>query len=274
MNFLSRNICAICQCRLTVHQEARGGVCDRLACRSRKAAEIDARRRQVKAADAEAARQLAVEYYDKMKPRLGVADPASLRLVIIPDYDQPVVKLPRKRRAQFRARLADVIQETSEEKMSPEVMIALAEDLRIRAQERPSDPAVAASCAVCTGCCCREGGTSAYLDRAAIRSYMARHPGMRFREVLKAYLSKLPSATFKGSCVYHGPTGCALPREMRASICGTYYCDGMKTLRKEIASEGPKTTLLVSTEKGKLFKAAVIEPDGKTMRLEEMTKSE
>jgi hypothetical protein len=266
MSYLSREVCAICQCRLTVHQQARGGICDDPECRRRKAVACDLQRRQEKAA---AVRRMAVKYCDEMSPRLGVGDPASLRLAIIPYYNQPVVKLSRKRRAEFRTHLAGLLRQAFDGKFDSAAVADLEAELRHHAQAQSDDPAIGAACTVCTGFCCREGGTRAYLEVGVIRSYMARHPGMRLREVAKAYLSKLPDATSKGSCVYHGPRGCGLPREMRSSLCNTHYCGGMKDLRNEIASEGPKTVLLVAAdEEGEFLKSAVIEPDGKTMRLE------
>ena len=265
----SRKVCEICQCRLTVHQEARGGVCDRAPCRARQAAESDARRRQASAAEAEAVRVVTEKYREEVAGRIGTADSASLRLVVIPFYDQPVVKLARRRRAQFRAHLARVIREALQEETGAGDTIAMDEERRPPAHQEFDEPSVGASCAVCAGSCCRAGGTHAYLDRAAIRASMARHPGMAFRDVLKAYLSKLPDATFKGSCVYHGSNGCGLPREMRSSVCNTFYCDGMKKLRTDIVSDGPKTALLVAVEHAKISKSAIIEPDGGVVRLPE-----
>ena len=269
LRFFSRKVkvCEVCQCRLTVHQEARGGVCDRAQCRATQAAESDVRRRQAIAAEAEAVRAVTEKYRAAVAGRNGAADPASLRLVVIPYYDQPVVKLTRMRRAQFRAQLTRVIRETLQEETGAGNPIAMDEEPRRLAQQEFNEPALGACCAVCAGSCCRAGGTTAYLDRAAIRTSMARHPGMAFRDVLMAYLSKLPDATFKGSCVYHGSNGCGLPREMRSSVCNNYFCEGMQKLRTEIASDGPKTALLLAVENAEISKSAVIAPDGKTVRL-------
>lgn len=267
VSFLSRKGCAICQRMLTVHQEVRGGICDDPECRKRQAVASDLRRQKEKAA---AVWAMALSYRDQVAPRIGVGDPASLRLAVIPFYNQPVVKLPRKRRAEFRAHLAGVLRQAFEGQFDSKAVTDLEAELRHHAQAHSDEPAIGAACAVCTGFCCRVGGTRAYLDVGAIRSYMARHPGMRFREVLKEYLSKLPDATCKGSCVYHGPKGCSLPRAMRSSVCNAYYCGGLTDLRNEIASEGPKTVLLVAAEERKLLKSAMIEPDGKTVRLDHM----
>jgi hypothetical protein len=225
---------------------------------------FDLRRQQEKAADV---KRVALKYRDEVSVRLGADDPASLRISIIPNYHQPVVELPRKRRAEFRAHLTAVLARAFEGKFDAADVADLEAELWHHTQSESDIPAVGAACAVCTGFCCREGGTRAYLDVGVIRSYMARHPGMRLREVLRAYLEKLPNATFNGSCVYHGPGGCGLPREMRSSVCNTYYCDGMKGLRNEIASEGPKTVLLLAVEDREVLKSAVIEPDGTTVGL-------
>jgi hypothetical protein len=261
----SRNGCAICQCRLSVHQEARGGICDNPECRRKNAAAIGLRRQQEEAA---ALRLMAVSYRDEVSPRLGLVAPASLRLAIIPYYHQPIEKLSRTRRVEFRAHLAGAVRQAFGAKFDSAAVSDLVEELRPHAQAQVDGPAVGAACAVCTGFCCRGGGTRAYLSVAVIRSYIARHPGMQFREVLKAYLSRLPDATYRGSCVYHGSDGCGLSREMRSSVCNTYYCDGMQELRSEIAAEGPKTVLLLAAEGRQLLKSAAIKPDGETARLE------
>ena len=259
----SRKVCEICRCRLTVHQEVRGGICDDPKCRGRKAVEFDARRRQQRTA----VRQMALKYRDETASRLGIGDPASLRLAVIPFYHQPVVQLSGKSRAEFKAHLVRVLRKALDGKSDSASEEDLEAELRQHAQAPFDAPAVGASCAVCTGFCCREGGTRAYLGVIALRSYMARHPGMRIREILHAYLSKLPDATCKGSCVYHGPRGCGLPREMRSSVCNNYYCGGMQGLQNEIASEGPGTVLLAALEEGRILKSAIVESDGKTIDL-------
>jgi hypothetical protein len=261
---LSPKNCAICQRGLTVHQEARGVVCDDPECRRKSAVALDVRRRQEKAA---AVKEAALKYRGEISLRLGVGDPVSLRLAIIPYYHQPVVKLSRQRRGEFRAHLAVVLQQAFAGKFDVAAVADLEAELWHHAQAESEAPVVGAACAVCTGFCCRGGGTRAYLDLGAVRSFMARHPGMRLREVLRAYLGKLPDATHQGSCVYHGPRGCGLPREMRSSVCNTFYCDGVKGLRNEIAAEGPKSVLLLAADEGEFLKSAVIEPDGKTADL-------
>jgi hypothetical protein len=261
---LSRKLCLICQCRLTVHQEVRGGVCDRLECHRKRMVEIETQRLREEAAALE---RTAAEHCAKIAPLLGIADAASLRVTVIPYFHRKVVKLSRRRRSEFRTHVANVLREAFEGKFDPAAVTNLKIELMSHARESSDEPALGSACAVCTGFCCRNGGTHAYLDVAVIRSYMARHPGMRLGAVLKAYMSNLPDATYDGSCVYHGSSGCGLPREMRASECNDYFCDGLASLRKDIAEEGPKTVFLAVAEGQKIMDAAVIEPDGKTVRM-------
>jgi hypothetical protein len=265
MPVLSQKLCVICRRALTVHQEARGRICDDRECRRRMAVEMDIQRRRN---EAEALRQAVMECRDAIAPLAGVADADALRMAIIPYFQWGIAKLPRKRRAEFRAHLAGVIREALKGEFDAAAVTNLKIELMSHAQAPSSEPALAASCAVCTGFCCRNGGAHAYLDIAVVRSYMARHPGMRPGQILRAYLRQLPVATHEGSCVYHGASGCGLPRDMRSSECNEYFCEGLASLRTEIASEGPKTVFLAAAEGGKILKAAVIEPDGATTRVE------
>src|SRR5262249_14417493 len=103
------------------------------------------------------------------------------------------------------------------------------------------------ACAQCKGFCCRDGGNFAYLTVDTIRRYMEAHPGVRPREVLAAYLAHLGNKTFRGSCVYHGPDGCTLPRSMRGDTCNDFFCDGLRGFRHNLPGTGPARGFFVST---------------------------
>ena len=104
--------------------------------------------------------------------------------------------------------------------------------MRDAATAQPNEEAVLASnpsildqaCARCRGHCCRNGGEEAYLTEDTIRRYLHEHPGTRPLDLLEAYLARVGHETFEGSCIFHGPTGCTLSREMRSDTCNGYFC--------------------------------------------------
>lgn len=94
-------------------------------------------------------------------------------------------------------------------------------------------------CALCKGGCCTKGGDTAYLSPDTIRRFMALHPAMRPRDVLRAYLDRLAPKTQQGSCINHTAQGCALPREMRADTCNHYLCATQHELHRRLEDEPP-----------------------------------
>ncbi len=100
-----------------------------------------------------------------------------------------------------------------------------------RREVRDRDKQVLAnSCALCRGHCCRFGKGHAFIKVETIVRYMQEHPAERPRDVFDAYASRIRQRAFEDSCVYHGPDGCALPREMRDRTCNRYLCDGLHDL--------------------------------------------
>jgi hypothetical protein len=118
-------------------------------------------------------------------------------------------------------------------------------------------------CAFCQGWCCRSGGDHAYLTVDTLRRYLAAHPGRRPRDVLADYLGRVGHKTYRGSCVYHGPAGCGLPREMRSDTCNDYYCTGLDRFREAVGDVAPARAAVVSQSDGIVWTAAVI-ADGET----------
>lgn len=259
---LAKSLCLYCGTPLTVHQEARGGVCDRLVCRTRKStAAVLQRQRE----ESEATWQAAVAHREMAVRDLGVSE--SLRLAVVPGSARPLAKLSRKRREEFRANLKEWVRQAFEDPLNPEGVDELRDELLTQVAPPAAPASVGASCAVCQGQCCRDGKNTAYLSPSVIRSFLVRHPGLRAGEVLRAYLSKVPEQTVDDSCVYHGVKGCGLSREMRSATCNRFFCSGLKALKREIAEHGEKATLLVCAQGGEVVRSAIMEPDGTTTLL-------
>lgn len=260
---LSHRRCAFCKARLDVHQAVRGGICDHPACRKQQAVAWAAQRRDAEVADA---RRAATDFRARVAPALGVTEPQSLPLGIVPNFHRPVVKTAPSRRAEFRAHLVRVVRQAFEEKLDAAGVTALAGELAEAVAVAPNFPEGQAACATCRGFCCRTGGTHAYLNVTVIRSHLVRHPGLRPAEVIRAFLNKLPAKTFDHSCVYHGRRGCALPREMRASLCNQFQCTGLKELHETLETTGPSPVLIVTHDGQKIRRSMLTKPEAGKMR--------
>ena len=101
-----------------------------------------------------------------------------------------------------------------------------------------------AMCAQCRGHCCMPGKEKhAFLTAAEL----AKKAGSTAHDALKNaadfYVQALPKRHIEGSCLYHTDAGCALPRDVRAPICHTYYCKPAKEVFRGIAGiKSPKST--------------------------------
>jgi hypothetical protein len=77
--------------------------------------------------------------------------------------------------------------------------------------------------------------------------------------VLAAYLARAGHKTYKGSCIFHRPGGCALPREMRSDTCNQHFCGGMKEFQHNLPDSGPVRGFFASTVDGAIQSAAFID---------------
>lgn len=176
-------------------------------------------------------------YWEKVIHSDRDLDPEQHPYVVIPAFSRKITTLPEPRRVEYREFLQKLIDETMgtgggageeragrdgsriEEKSSQEE-----EDLEDRLEVR--------ACSLCRGHCCRLGGNHAYLAKETLLRHLGRHPDDTPERVLASYMDRLPEKSFAGSCVNHGESGCALPREMRAHTCIAFTCSGLKALRR------------------------------------------
>lgn len=116
-------------------------------------------------------------------------------------------------------------------------------------QKRAAEPSgaaangVRAACGHCGGSCCMAGGTHAFIDERTMARVLAEHPGLSARGLLAAYVAAVAPLAYRGSCVFHGPTGCGLARELRAELCNSYYCNGLKELLNAKPQSGQRVTI-------------------------------
>ncbi|MCA1685514.1 MAG: hypothetical protein LC745_05920, partial [Planctomycetia bacterium] len=155
----------------------------------------------------ESLREKAGELRDREAAVLGVPEPETYTPTVLPSSRARVTNLPERRRRAFRSAVNRLISAASERLTAPPPGGA----------GRPSAPAssvapapevqpvLGGACALCQGFCCGNGGNHAYLTVETIRRYMARHPDLRPRDVLAAYLGRVGNKTYEGSCLFHQP---------------------------------------------------------------------
>jgi len=174
----------------------------------------------------------------------GLTASDTVRVVHIPGFTATLRPLAPRRREALRGRLQELIAAS-----------LASEDEAGSAPEAASLPAPEVSaeieaisgraCGSCRGWCCNTGGEHAWLTVATIRRYRAARPDLGPAEVEAAYLSRLGEQVYHGSCVYHGPAGCTLSREMRSETCNRFFCDGLAAFRREAAGDSAVRGLFV-----------------------------
>lgn len=190
----------------------------------------------------------------------GEPDVERFALALLPSNGRRISNLPERRRRRLRDHLNRLVGAAA-------AQAARRESAPVPARAEPEESAeelavLGAGCATCRGHCCPQGGDHAFLDVTALRRHLAEHPDARPRQVLEAYLARLPQKSYQGSCVYHTARGCALPRDMRADICNEWYCDGLHAFRAGMARTRTQRGFAVATEGGRVLRAARIDADG------------
>jgi hypothetical protein len=85
-----------------------------------------------------------------------------------------------------------------------------------------------AACTLCAGYCCKGGGEHAYIDERDLARVRQAHPELGARAVVRLFIESVPFESHAGSCVFHGPQGCTLPRSLRSDVCNSYFCGALR----------------------------------------------
>jgi hypothetical protein len=80
--------------------------------------------------------------------------------------------------------------------------------------------------------------------------------------VMRLYLARVPATAYQDSCIFHGKRDCTLDRSMRANVCDTYFCGGLRAYMKEQAD--PEPTVVLAGEGDKMRTSPVLMPDQRT----------
>jgi hypothetical protein len=244
--------CVVCGRRLSL-SESVAGLCRSLECRHQLGEPGRERRRQ----ESTTRKQRAGELRDREARVLGLGEPETYRPAVIPASRRRVTNLPVRRRRAFRDHLNRLITEVGESRASSPGQAVLP---GVPASSETVVPALQVvlgrACAVCGGSCCEHGEDHAYLTAATIRRYMAEHPDQRPCDVLAAYLGRVGNRTFAGSCVFHQPGGCNLPREMRSDTCNRHFCPGLIEFQQGLTMRESARGFFVSMSGDEVLAAA------------------
>lgn len=171
----------------------------------------------------------------------AVADPPVT--VRVPFQDSPLEPLLRDRVRKLRRHLVESMRDLREAKR-PDRLI----------QPATPEPAgftaevVRAGCATCQGFCCRGGGEHAYIDERTMARVRGDRPELDARGVIRLYVEALARQAYRGSCLFHGPAGCTLPRSLRAELCNSYYCNGLRDFLRR--GDKPSEVVVVAARGG------------------------
>ena len=101
---------------------------------------------------------------------------------------------------------------------------------------------------------CPQKGNNAFLDEQTIRRTMRTRPELDEEGVAEAYLRHVGDEIYDGSCVYHGASGCTLPRAMRSNVCNTWLCDGLNALEDRLECADSQRAFLVATREKRIVR--------------------
>ena len=181
----------------------------------------------------------------------------SLKIVVLPYLEHKLMAPSMERRRQvaenFLKLASSAFALNSESASQPESVSNSAESESEQANETASDARdkrfakmSGTACSTCGGKCCNLGGDTAFLSTDKFREVLRNRPTSSPEEIVAEYVDHIPFETFQDSCIFHGPTGCGLNRELRSLTCNTYLCVSLNELREGI-DENVSNFLLAAT---------------------------
>ena len=118
-------------------------------------------------------------------------------------------------------------------------------------------------CATCRGACCKLGGQNhAFLTAHDVRRLRVRAPETTPEQAVTLYAERLPETSVEDSCVYHGPRGCRLRRDLRADICNSFHCVGQVALANALRERGPRPVIVVAQDGGAPRAVGLVDAQG------------
>ena len=111
-------------------------------------------------------------------------------------------------------------------------------------------------CIQCQGHCCKGGGEHAYIDSRTMARVRRDNPGLDARAIIQLFMTRIAPVSYRLSCLFHGPAGCVLGRQLRAELCNAYYCNGLRDFLK--ADPVPDRVQVVAARDGLERRSAVL----------------
>lgn len=238
--------CAHCTRPLTAAQRA-SGHCDARPCRE---AETRVRRAAALQIEKDLVERLVRQREHTAADRGIPADEqATYRLAILPYNDDQVSPLPAPRRARHEAHLREQLAR-ARIRLAASPMDVVPK--LYSPSDEPTTPAKIAesrllltACASCRGWCCRQAGDDAFLTEETMRGVLDRSPTMDDDAIVAHYLQHIGTQTMTRGCVYQGERGCTLAPELRADICHSFYCTGLRMMKDQYAEGTPMRAYFV-----------------------------
>lgn len=258
----NRKACAICGVPLTVHEVVRGDVCGHPSCQQ-------TRLRQQLQTAAEQRRhsmQLAARQQQHVLADQTAVPAEPAPIVLLPANPRPLVNLPAKRKRRFRDYFTRSLSTAAARRAGQRARHA-ADPYEEGENPFPmvTDPdtlsALGHACGICRGLCCEQGGEHAFQRPEVVRQFMDRHPQSRPRDVLRAYLSRLPAVSYRDACVFQGRHGCVLPPEMRSPTCNEYLCEGLREIHRVSLQTGKSRVFVAAVAAGVPVRSALLDGD-------------
>lgn len=250
--------CTSCGGPLTTSWQRQEGVCSKLAClgpflqKQRAEREIRQQKRAAELVD-QARAELAAQFGDSPPWNENVV------LLVVPEFSNRVAPQPPERIAHLEANLREALA-AAQERLKPEGAADLLQrELEHRAADQ-SSLVVENACTTCRGACCRHGGDHAFLVERFLAWRLANEPESTPDTIVADYLARLPSESLDYSCLYHTPTGCALPRELRSPTCNEFLCDGIVHHQDALTADPHAPSIAVSYSAGRYLRAGYAAP--------------
>lgn len=236
----AERLCAECGC--AIDARALGRTCDHVRCQAKynsRASDIVRENHEARAA--------------KLRAACGGGDALPDVVGFLPANERVLLPIGDARRASLRAHLERVAREGQDDghptPAEPDFL---------------ADPLLGQACALCEGACCVHGAERAYLDARTLARFFAERPEGTAEEAVELYLGHVGAEGYDDSCIYHGPRGCTLPRALRAEVCNSYLCPGIRTLAAHLRRDRTRALISAGPNRSVVRLAIIDEQAGPT----------
>lgn len=235
--------CAICAATLDRHQAVRSEVCQKSECVRLYAGQQAQLRTSRREKNRRLAKKRAAALTSSLMTTGKLARRGDFRIATVPAWNNPPGPASPERQLKFQQHLDELLAQwvATTEEISADVSEA-----GTALESGPELNLLLQACATCRGECCQYGSTHAFLKLENIRNWFALNPESSLEECRHAYLSKLAEINYENSCVFHGVTGCGLPRNLRSRTCNHFSCRDLDRVLLERKANPAATTVIAA----------------------------